>query len=279
METSKLLQQGATMEDLVVYYRETYKEVYLSELNGQQYIWRALKQKEYRQIVEFSQSEEEAFERVCQVAILYPEYNYIDGSLAYLPETIGTFILDKSGYGKFSKEFDILNEYRLDMEKFDKQAEVLINRAFPYITFDMMADWTKTTLLEYLAKAEWSLRYIDGFEHVRLLSEEEQYEQMLANLSEEEREAIEAPASTKTEDELLMESAKNIRARGGDALLELYPIFKKPKEDYLSLPMIGGSTQTLGIIQGVESWKEGIIDGNRYESIRESVQEISRRRR
>ncbi len=279
METSELLAQGASMEDLVIYYREKYKEIYLSELNGQQYIWRALKQKEYRQIVEFSQSEEEAFERVCQVAILYPEYDYINGSLAYLPETLGTVILDKSGYGKFSKEFDILNEFRAEMERFDKQAEVLINRAFPYITFDVMADWTKTKLLEYLAKAEWSLRFIDGFEHVRLLSEEEQYEQMIANMSPEEVAELEAPASLKTEDELLLESAKDIRDRGGDALLELYPIFKKPKADYLSLPMIGGSTQTQGIIQGVESWKEGIIDGDRYESIRESVQEISRRRR
>lgn len=278
METSEFVSSGATMEELVIFYREVHKEVYLSELNGQQYIWRTLKQKEYRQIVEFSQTEEEAFERVCQVAILYPEYNYINGSLAYLPETLGTVILDKSGYGKLSKEFDILNEYRAEMERFDKQAEVLINRAFPYITFDMMADWTKTKLLEYLAKAEWSLRFIDGFEHVRLLSEEEQYEQMIAQMTEEEIANLETPASLKTDDELLLESAKEIRARGGDALLELYPIFKKPKIDYLNLPMIGGSTQTLGIIQGVDSWKEGIIDGDRYESIRESVQEISRRR-
>ena len=269
---------NASMEDLVIYYREMYEEVYLSTINGQQFIWRTLKQKEYRQIVEFSTAEEEAFERACQVAILFPEYDYIDGSLAYLPETLGTHILDKSGYGKFSKEFDILNEYRKEMERFDKQAEVLINRAFPYITFEMMGDWTKTQLLKYLAKAEWSLRFIDGFEHIRLLSEEEQYEEMIANMSEEEREGLEAPASMKTEDELLMDSAKEIRRRGGDALLELYPIFKKPKADYLDLPMIGGHTQTNGIIQGVDSWKEGVVDGDRYESIRKSVQKISTRR-
>lgn len=268
------------MEELIIYFRSQYDELYLSEMNGQKFIWRTLKQKEYRQIVEFSTSEDEAFERVCQMAILYPNYDYVNFSLAYLPETLGAHILDKSGYGKFSKEFDILNEYRAEMERFDKQAEVLINRAFPYVTFEMMEDWTRTKLLKFLAKAEWSLQFIDQMSHVRLLSEEEAAEELRA-AQEEDGEVDEtlAPASTKTEEQLLKEAADNIRKNGGDALLELYPIFKKPKREFLDLPMIGGERQVEGMIQGTDSWREGMKADGRFDTIRESIQKLSARRR
>lgn len=270
-----------SMEDLIIYFRSQHDELYLSDLNGQRFIWRTLKQKEYRQIVEFSTSEDEAFERVCHMAILYPAYDYINFSLAYLPETIGAQILDKSGYGKFSKEFDILNEYRQEMERFDRQAEVLINRAFPYVTFEMMEDWTRTKLLKFLARAEWSLQFIDKMAHVRLLSEEEAAEELRAAQEEEDGEVdpTVAPLSTKTEEELLRETADNIRKSGGDAMLELYPIFKKQKPDYLDLPMIGGERQLEGMIQGTEAWRGGMRSDGRFETIRESVQRISERRK
>ena len=268
------------MEGLITYFRSLHDELYISELNGSKFIWRTLKQREYRQIVEFSTSESEAFERVCHMAILYPSYDYINYSLAYLPETIGEQILDKSGYGRFSKEFDILNEYRKEMERFDRQAEVLVNRAFPYVTFEEMEDWTRTKLLKFLAKAEWSLQFIDRLTHVRLLSEEEMAEEMLR--AQEEGEAPDetfAPASSKTEEELLKEAADNIRRNGGDAMLELYPLFKKKKEDYIDLPMIGGEGQFDGMIQGTDSWREGMKKDGRFDTIRESVQKISARRK
>lgn len=269
-----------SMENLIVYLRSQHEELYLSTLNGNKYIWRTLKQKEYRQIVEFSTSEDEAFERVCNLAILYPSYDYVNMSLAYLPETLGAQILDKSGYGRFSKEFDILNEYRQEMERFDKQAEVLINRAFPYVTFEMMEDWTRTKLLKFLAKAEWSLQFIDRLTHVRLLSEEEALAERLAAQEdgEEVGEAI-TPASSKTEEELLKEAADNIRKNGGDAMLELYPLYKKQKPEYLDLPMIGGEKQLEGMIQGTDHWREGMKEDGRFGAIRESIQEISARRK
>lgn len=269
-----------SMEDVIVYFRSQYDELYISEINGSKFIWRTLRQKEYRQIVEFSTSENEAFERVCHMAILYPNYDYVNFSLAYLPETLGAQILDKSGYGKFSKEFDILNEYREEMGRFDRQAEVLVNRAFPYITFEAMEDWTRTKLLKFLAKAEWSLQFIDRMHHVRLLSEEEIAEE--ARMAQQEGEEVDetlAPASTKTEEELLREAADNIRRSGGDAMLELYPIFKKPTPDYIDLPMIGGEKQLDGMIQGVDSWRGGVKSDGRFETIRESVQKISARRK
>lgn len=269
-----------SMEDVIVYFRSQYDELYMSRVDDRQFIWRTLKQKEYRQIVEFSTSESEAFERVCQQAILYPSYDYVNYSLAYLPETLGAQILDKSGYGRFSKEFDILNEYRKEMESFDRQAEVLVNRAFPYITFEAMEDWTRTKLLKFLAKAEWSLQFIDRLTHVRLLSEEQMQEE-IRQAQEEGKEVDEtfAPASTKTEEELLREAADNIRKNGGDAMLELYPLFKKQKEDYIDLPMIGGAGQYDGMIQGTEHWREGIRPDGRFEAIRESVQKVSTRRK
>lgn len=264
-----------SMEELIIYFRESYKEIYMTTVNSQKYIWRTLKQKEYRQIVEFSTSEEEAFERVCHMTILYPTHDYINDGLAYLPEALGTQILDKSGYGKFSKEFDILNEYRAEMERFDKQAEVIINRAFPYITFEAMEEWTRTNLLKYLAKAEWSLQFIDKMAHIRLLSEEEARE---AAREAKEGEESEEPIVVKSEDEMLMETAARIRQNGGDAMLELYPIFKQPKADYLDIPMIGGERQTEGMIQGAD-WRGGTIDDGRFGTIRESVQKISARRK
>ena len=260
------------MEELLLFFRSQYEELYYSTIGSEMYIWRVLTQQEYKHIVEFSLTEGEAFERVCQVAILFPEYDYVNEGLAYLPETLGADILDKSGYGKFSKDFDILEEYRAETQRFDKQAEIIINRAFSYITFDDMAGWTRTKLLKYLAKAEWSLQFIDRMEHIKLLSSDVA-ERLAAEGDDEEGEET----RPLTQEEIIHRTAKNIRQRGGDPMLDLRALYKKPDPEYVDMPFIGGSAHMDGLINGIDNWKGGMVYG-RFESIRESVQKVSARR-
>lgn len=275
-----VIKSNMTMEDVIAHYRKFYDELYLSTFNDQQYVWRTLTQKEHRHIVEFAQDEFDAYERICSTTILYPEFDYRDGIIAYLPETLGKDILKESGYSHDTKEFDILNRYRGEMERFDKQAEVLIARAFPSITFEMMSTWTRTKLFEYLAKAEWSLQFIDGYKHIKLMSDEERYEEMLASMTEEELAELDDPPHLMSEDEMKAEAVKMVRQRGGDPMLELYKIYAKPEEEYLDYPMIGGQTQIDGMIGGHDFWnKKDVRDNGRFTELRESLQKVSARRR
>lgn len=255
------------IEKLIVGFRDEYKEVYLTTVGEEDYIWRTLTRKEHREIAEFAQTEDEAFERICSTCVLYPTLDWTR-TLAYLPDELAPQILNESGYGMLRKEQPLLQLFRKQMETFEAQAEVIINRAFPYITFEMMEDWTKEKLLKYVARAEWQLNFIDKKE-IHFLTDEEAKE--LAGEEDEEQEEEEV------EEFNIMDLAHDLRQRGEDPMFALRHLYQKQKEPYFVRPLIGGSNQVDTMIAGTNSWREGGKQSGRYEIIREQVQKVSRR--
>ena len=255
-------------EELILHFRNAYEEVYLTTVNDVDYIWRTLTQKEHKEIAEFATDNYDAYERICQTAILYPEYDYMDGGLAYLPETIAPHILNESGYGAYRKEQPLLTIFRNQVSSdFLMQATILINRAFSYITLDEMENWTKEKILKYVAKAEWSLRFIDQKKHIELLTEEE-----IRQSAEENGEEIpeEEPFD-------LMKVANDLRKQGQDPMFVLRHLYQKEKKPYFERPMIGGAEQTDTMISGVDAWKQEGQPYGRFDTVREQVQALSRR--
>lgn len=263
-----------SVEELILHFRNEYEEVYLTALEEDDYIWRTLTQKEYKEIAEFARDEQDANERICHLAVLYPRSNFATTGLAYLPEMLAPHILDESGYGRYRKEEPLLTIFRDQMQnQFDRQAEVLVNRAFPYITFEVMENWTKEKLLKNLSKAEWSLQFIDQKTHIQLLTDSE-IKAIRAREAEEngeEEEIIEEPAFD------LMGVAKELRKQGQDPMFVLRHLIEKEKEPYVVRPMIGGSLQTDTMLAGVDAWRQGGSFDGRYDTVREQVQKLSGR--
>lgn len=257
-----------SVEELILHFRNTYEEVYLTTLGNEDFIWRTLTRKEYFEITEFADNDYDAYERICNKAVLYPVVNFATSGRAYLPEQLAPQILDESGYGRYRKEQGLLTVFRDQMNQFENQAEVIINRAFPYITFDEMENWTKEKLLKYVAKAEWSLHFIDQKNHIQLMTEEEIKEQE-AEENEDNQEEEE------TFD--LMKLAGELRQRGQDPMFVLRHLYQKEKPEYFDRPLIGGKNQRDTLLAGAYAWKEGALQNGRYEIIREQVQRISRR--
>lgn len=258
------------VEEIILHFRNKYEEVYLTTVGDEDYIWRTLTQKEHREIAEFATNDFDAFERICEVAVLYPEVNFRTTGLAYIPEMVAPHILEESGYGQFRKEKPLLEIFRNQMNSnFDKQAEVLINRAFPYITFEVMENWTKEKLLKHVAKAEWSLHFIDKKTHIQLLTDEE-----IQELEEGEEEA--EPVEEKPFD--IMEVANELRKKGQDPMFILRHLYQKEKEPYVDRPMIGGSEQHDTMLAGIDAWRQGDLPNGRFDAVQQQVQTLSRRR-
>lgn len=262
------------VEELILHFRNLYKEIYVTPFeDGSEYIWRTLTQKEYQEITEFAKNQDDAFERICNTAVLYPTHHFHSTGPAYLPESLAPQILNESGYGEIRKEQFLLNSFRRQIEdNFEKQAEIMINYAFPYITFEEMEEWTKEKLLKYLARAEWNLKVIQKKTHLQLMTEEE-----AKQMAEEAEETIEE-AKEKTEEFNLMELANELRRQGQDPMFVLRHLYKKEKESYFVRPLIGGLDQTDTMIAGIDAWKEGELPKNgRYDVVSEQVQRVSPR--
>lgn len=257
------------IEQLIIHFRDTYDEVYLTTINDVDYIWRTLTKKEHNEIAEFAVDDTDAFERICQTAVLYPETEFSTIGLAYLPERLAPQILNESGFGEYRKEQNLLSIFRNQItSNFEVQAEILINRAFPYITFEEMENWTKEKLIKYVAKAEWSLQYIDS-KNIQLVTEEDRKAQKEADGEKVEEEEPQ-PAFD------IMEVANELRKRGQDPMFVLRHLYEKEKEPYFVRPLIGGEHQTDTMLAGIDAWKNGGLASGRYEFIREQVQKIPR---
>jgi hypothetical protein len=257
------------IERRIIEFRDTYDEVYLTAIGDADYIWRTLTKKEHREIAEFAKDDYDAFERICQTAVLYPETNFSTTGLAYIPEQLAPQILNESGYGELRKEQYLLTAFRNQIENnFDEQAQIIINRAFPYITFEEMENWTKEKLLKYVSRAEWSLSFIDK-KDIKLMTADE-----IQAMQEEEGEEMEQEAPQEFN---LMDLANELRREGQDPMFVLRHLYEKEKAPYFIRPLIGGLDQRDTMIAGTEAWREGALQVGRYEIIREQVQNLSGR--
>lgn len=265
-----MIKNEKDIELLIDQLKEQYDEIYVTTLGEEDYIYKALSRKEYRKIQRLAKDQEDAFERVCNTAILYPKRDYSSFNVkAYVPSQLAPQILELSGFGSWRKE-DLIEVYESQMENnFDEQAEVIIATAFPNITFDEMEDWTKEKLMKYLVRARWQLTTLRGVPLKFGRASE------LEDLEDDEIgidiEAEQDPMNS------LMEYANELRQQGQDPMFILKNSYQKEHKPYVERPLIGGSNQTDSMVAGTFAWKDGVPEDGRYEIIREHIQKVSRR--
>lgn len=261
-------QDERSIELLIKQLKEQYEEIYVTSFGEVDYIWRALGRQDYKEIQRLAVDEFDAYERVCNAAVLYPEADFSAFSMkAYIPNELAPQILHMSGYGEWKKEIQLLETFRNEMDEFDNQAEVIVATAFPSITFDEMGNWTKEKLMKYLARAEWQLNTLRNI-NLRLAPASE--------LDAEEGEEVDT-TPPKTMEEQIAELAQEYRENGQDPMFTMRWTYMNQEDPYMVSPIIGGYEQTDGMVAGLNAWKDGVYEHGRYARIREQVQKISRR--
>lgn len=253
------------LQEMLLHFRNTYEEVYVTEIGDQEYIFRTISPKEHKDIAEFADNEDDAFERICNLAVLWPKIDFRYGK-AYLPTMLAPLILEESCFGGNHKELSLLIQYRQKMADFGTQAPVIIATAFPQYRIEEIEQWTKEKIIKYATMAEWQFREIRGISNFSLVSVMDKPEG-----EDDEEQEEEKPFD-------IMEHAQELRKKGIDPMFALRELITKPKQPFLDRPIVGGSAQLDGIIGGKDAWKKGALSNGRFAIVQEQVQKLSRRR-
>lgn len=205
------------MQEIVQRLKRKHRRIYSTIVGSLLLIWRPLGRQEYREILQLAEGEHDLQERICQVAVLWPEDLDFRTYVAGVPSVLAPQIKEQSGYGSPAKAYAALDEYRTEMAAFEHQAEAAIAAAFPRISFKQMRAWTIDDLMWHLVRAEWVLKNIQGRE-VEFRSTEP-----------EEPETVPSP----------VEAGQQMRADGIDPMSTLDP--KSLRPGFAELPFIGGT--------------------------------------
>jgi len=167
-------------------------------------------------------NEWELEETLCETAVVFPENFDFKNSNAGLAATLGLHIIELSGFGDPSHPMGYLEASTKKMEMFESQAEVVINAAFPHITFENMENWTIQELMDYLAKAQWKLSNFFGMPFVMEFPEPQEPKAMT--------------------DQEIKKLKEEIISHGGDPMIDLPPqhVLKQRPKIQIPTKFIGG---------------------------------------
>lgn len=127
-------------------WRAAHRHVYLAEIGGDVYVFRALRMEEFRELRERYETSPSAFMDIVDAALLWPE-KLPDDCLAGIPSVLADQILDISGFGQDVAFDTALSWARQEVTtKADYAAMALICKAFPY----RVEDLEKKTFLELM---------------------------------------------------------------------------------------------------------------------------------
>lgn len=138
-----------------------FETVYQIVIGKQTFIFRPLGRIEYAEIVVQDLELGLFQEEICTKATLYPiNYDFSIG-LGGTAETLSDQILDASGLHE-GQIFDILMDYRLEMDNFDFQIDSIIHEVYPEYPIEEIERWPIRKTLYYYSRAEWVLRNVRG---------------------------------------------------------------------------------------------------------------------
>ena len=164
-------------------FKEKYRNVFITQLGQQSFVYRALGRAEYRKILEnedFNDFEKE--ELICDVCLLWPEIFDWDSCDAGIPSELMANILKNSYLDNSTSRKAILDHYRSEMFDLDNQITCIINEAFPQFDIETIDEWDVEKTTKYLSRAEWKLHNFRGLEFIEpqgeFLNEEEQQQEI-----------------------------------------------------------------------------------------------------
>lgn len=156
-------QQDVNLSELLYQFQRDWRNVFVTRIGDQDFIYRSLGRKEFRDILNSEEMNDYLKEEViCEVCVLYPEDYAWDECEAGLPTKLSEKILHDSFLDGFDSYHKILNFYRQDMAELDNQVTAVINEAFPNLDLEEIESWDMEKTMKYFSRAEWSLHNLRG---------------------------------------------------------------------------------------------------------------------
>lgn len=142
-----------------------YRNVFITQIDEETFIFRALGRSEFRDILKDSRFDEYKKEDImCAQCLLYPDPDTIDWDNvnAGLPTKLLKEILKKSYLDDLESRTILHSIYRSEMFDLDNQITCIINEAFPNFDIEEIEAWDVDKTTKYLSRAEWKLHNLRG---------------------------------------------------------------------------------------------------------------------
>lgn len=157
------------LDNLLMEWKEKHEDLFQLELSDYSFVFRVLNRQEYQEMAYVAADECELQEMICEVAVLYPPYDFRNG-LGGIASALSTHIMDQS-FLREGQAKDLLSYFRAEMTQFDAQCDCLIHEAFPNFTLEEISTWTVKKTLYYLSRAEFIVRNLRGIP-IQMIEEE-----------------------------------------------------------------------------------------------------------
>lgn len=157
-------------EEKLIEWKKQYGYVYFTEVNGNEFIFRLLGNKEYETLQSACTDLTDLDEKIAQLCVLYPEIDDWSTSIyAGYTTAIGQAIREESlitpkedGSGDFKT---IIEQETLKLDNlFAAQMPLIIKHAFPEYTLADLENLSMRAQIELYAKAAWMAKTFDGLE-------------------------------------------------------------------------------------------------------------------
>lgn len=145
----------------IIEWKKQYSELYTIDILDYTFVFRPIGREEYKQIIIENVDLGVFQELLCARVVIYPkDYDFTTG-LAGIAEVLSDAILKASGLLP-GQSFELLQQYREEMENFDYQVDCVIHEAFPEFTLEEISTWSPKKTMYYLSRAEWILQNLKG---------------------------------------------------------------------------------------------------------------------
>lgn len=197
-----------------------HKLIYV-RFSNEEFVFRTLSKKEYKQITSMASDDYEVEEMVCDLSCVYPEdISFSNFPYAGFPSVVAKQVIEVSGFNNIKT---ILSEYHKQKEvnTLEENAMLLIKSFIPEYTFEEMEEWTWERLMKAAARAE-KIANLKGYDyHLKDHSDEviEEYN----NLNSDNKEFI-----------------QDLYQNGVDPMVYFKDEFVF-KNEIVDFPLIGGS--------------------------------------
>lgn len=156
-------QQKVDITNLYFQFKEKWRNVFIYRLGEEDFIYRALGRKEYKDICEnklFNDFERE--EIICDQCVLYPKPYDWQNCDAGIPTELVKNILKNSYLDSAESQTKVLDYYRTEMFNLDNQITAIISEAYPNIDIETIEQWDVEKTMKYMSRAEWTLHNLRG---------------------------------------------------------------------------------------------------------------------
>lgn len=150
------------LTELLIKFREKYRNVYMYQIGDDVFFYRPLSRAEYKTLFESGTvTDLDREDLIVSTCLLYPENFDMNNCAAGLITELAEQIM-KNSFLTADAQTRILSYYRKDMADVDNQITCIIHEAFPTIDIEDMENWGVEQTLKYFSRAEWILHNIRG---------------------------------------------------------------------------------------------------------------------